>query len=72
MSVNLSKLKNFLNMKTYASNDAPATNVEPQIGFKISFSENTMLLKVKLIGARHLPTVYGTSRPAGYIVKVGA
>lgn len=72
MSVNLSKLKNLLNVKTYVSSDAPTTNIEPQIGFKVSFSESTKLLKVKLIGARHLPTAYGTSRPAGYIVKVGA
>lgn len=70
MSVNLDKLKNLLNVKTYVSNDAPVVSVEPQIGFKVSYSESTKLLKVKLIGARHLPTVYGTLRPAGYIVKV--
>lgn len=70
MSVNLDKLKNLLNVKTYVSNDAPVVSAEPQIGFKVSYSESAKLLKVKLIGARHLPTVYGTLRPAGYIVKV--
>lgn len=71
MSVNLNKLKNFLNLKTYVSDDAPVVSIEPQIGFKVCYSESTKILKVKLIGARHLPTVYGTLRPAGYIVKVG-
>lgn len=70
MSVNLSKLKNLLNVKTFVTNDAPVVSVEPQIGFKVSYAESSQLLKVRLIGARHLPTVYGSLRPAGYIVKV--
>lgn len=68
MSINLFKLKNILNVKSYIS-DA-SVSLEPQIGFKLSYSESMKQLKVKLIGARHLPTVYGTSKPSGYIVKV--
>lgn len=71
MSVNLDKLKKLFSVKNITSSDSP-NHVEesPQIGFKISYCEFTKQLKVKVIGARHLPTVYGTTRPMGYIVKV--
>lgn len=42
----------------------------PQIGFRISFCENNKELKVKVIGARLLPTDYGSVRPRGYLVKI--
>lgn len=45
-------------------------NSDPQIGFKVCFSEKLGLLNVKVIGAKQLPTDYGTSKARGYVVKV--
>lgn len=68
MSVN--KLKNFFNVKNIAAGATVGKESEPQIGFRVSYCEANKQLKVKVIGARHLPVVYGTTRPQGYLVKV--
>lgn len=44
--------------------------LEPELGFKISVNESTKELKVSVIGGRHLPSLYGLTRPQGYLVKV--
>lgn len=70
MSVNIKKIKSLLSLKT--SNLVNSANAagKPQIGFKIAYNENTKELKVKVIGARHLPPLYGNVHPEGYLVKV--
>lgn len=50
--------------------DCDRTSV-PQLGFKVSYDEATTELRAKVIGARQLPTDYGSSTPRGYLVKVG-
>lgn len=52
------------------NSDCDRTTV-PQLGFKVSYDEVTSELKAKVIGARQLPTDYGSSTPRGYLVKVG-
>lgn len=42
----------------------------PQLGFKVSYDEAASELRVKVIGARQLPTEYGSFSPSGYLVKV--
>lgn len=42
----------------------------PQLGFKVSYDEEKSELRAKVIGARQLPTEYGSCRPSGYLVKV--
>lgn len=72
MSVNLNKLKNLLTAKSSASDgEQPRVDSKPQVGFRVSYCQAARRMKVKVIGARHLPTVYGTVRPVGYLVKVG-
>ncbi|KAJ8977425.1 hypothetical protein NQ317_009678 [Molorchus minor] len=69
MEQKLNKVKNYLTINRNSAN--PCNNyVEPQIGFKVSFCEVTKELKVKVIGARQLPTDYGNIKPRGYLVKV--
>lgn len=71
MSVNLSKLKNLLTPRGNSSDDdSNKIDVKPQIGFRVSYCQSAQRMRVKVIGARHLPTVYGTVRPVGYLVKV--
>lgn len=45
-------------------------NSVPQLGFKVSFDEEKSEIKAKVIGARQLPTDFGSSKPRGYLVKV--
>lgn len=73
MSLSLDKLKNFLSSKTATlSGDSNSeSTTKPQVGFKISFNDDTKQLKVRVIGARHLPVLYGNSKPEGYLIKVG-
>lgn len=70
MSTNLTKIKNLFNAKGLARGVSDQNASDPQIGFKISHCEYLKSLRVKIIGARHLPTVYGSVKPAGYLVKV--
>lgn len=42
----------------------------PQLGFKVSYDEGASELRAKVIGARQLPTEYGSFSPSGYLVKV--
>lgn len=42
----------------------------PQLGFKVSFCESSKQLKVKVIGARQLPTEFGSGKARGYLIKV--
>lgn len=44
--------------------------IEPEIGFKCLYCEEKKQLIVRVIGARHLPTLYGNTRPHGYLIKV--
>lgn len=68
MSINIKKLKNLITTKsTNIGNDE---EIQPQIGFKIAYNDETKQLKVRVIGARHLPPLYGNSRPEGYLIKV--
>lgn len=71
MSVRLNKLKNLLIAKTSGSDDDSRADPKPQVGFRVSYCQTAQRMKVKVIGARHLPTIYGTMRPLGYLVKVG-
>lgn len=68
MEQKINKVKNYFTIRKSdgSLNDA----VDPQIGFKVSFCEITKELKVKVIGARQLPTSYGNIKPTGYLVKV--
>lgn len=44
--------------------------LDPELGFKVNVNESTKELKVIVIGARHLPTLYGLTRAEGYVIKV--
>ncbi|KAJ8918470.1 hypothetical protein NQ315_008167 [Exocentrus adspersus] len=67
MEQKLNKVKNYFTLRR---SDVGLDNaVEPQIGFKVSFCEITKELRVKVIGARQLPTSYGSVKPSGYLVK---
>lgn len=68
MEQKLNRVKNYFTIKR--SDGSLNDVVEPQIGFKVSFCEITKELKVKVIGARQLPTNYGSVKPTGYLVKV--
>lgn len=70
MSANIKKIKNLLSLKTTNLVNNSNAAAKPQIGFKIAYNEDTKELKVKVIGARHLPPLYGNIRPEGYLVKV--
>lgn len=62
------------NLKTYFKAKTDSENVcekvVPQLGFKVSFCETSNELQAKVIGARQLPTEFGTGKPRGYTVKV--
>lgn len=51
------------------NNDCDRTSA-PELGFKVSYDGAKSELKVKVIGARQLPTDYGNCTPRGYLVKV--
>lgn len=68
MEQKLNRVKNYFTIKR--SDGGLDNAVDPQIGFKVSFCEITKELKVKVIGARQLPTSYGSVKPNGYLVKV--
>ncbi|CAH1105845.1 unnamed protein product [Psylliodes chrysocephalus] len=73
MEETVNTVKNYFKKKTLLSTstteDVSRSGV-PQLGFRVSFCESSKELKVKVIGARQLPTDYGSVRPRGYLVKV--
>lgn len=66
MSFNLNKVRDFFK-STPLSDSA---EIHPELGFKLTYFEQTKQLVVKVIGGRHFPTVYGSAKPEGYLVKV--
>ncbi|CAB3221441.1 unnamed protein product [Arctia plantaginis] len=49
---------------------AGSGSLEPEIGFKLALHPINKTLYVTVIGARHLPSLFGLSRAHGYLVKV--
>lgn len=60
------------NIKSLFRSNVSSNSLEPEIGFKLTFSKSSKQLKVKVISARHLPVNYGNVKPRGYSVKVSA
>ncbi|KAJ2947011.1 hypothetical protein O0L34_g16355 [Tuta absoluta] len=69
MAFSLNKLKNILNTNR-DSQLAGSGSLEPEIGFKLALHPVSKALYVTVIGARHLPSLFGLSRAHGYLVKV--
>lgn len=69
MAFSLNKLKNLLNTNK-DSQLAGSGSLEPEIGFKLALHPVNKSLFVTVIGARHLPSLFGLSRAHGYLVKV--
>lgn len=69
MAFSLNKLKNLLNVNK-DSQLAGSGSLEPEIGFKLALHPVNKCLYVTVIGARHLPSLFGLSRAHGYLVKV--
>ncbi|XP_072383640.1 uncharacterized protein [Diabrotica undecimpunctata] len=70
MEDRLNSVRKYFKKKSNDSEFVQRFGGVPQIGFRISFCESTKELKVKVIGARQLPTDYGSVKPQGYLVKV--
>lgn len=69
MAFSLNKLKNILNSNREGQL-AGSGSLEPEIGFKLALHPISKNLYVTVIGARHLPSLFGLSRAHGYLVKV--
>lgn len=69
MAFSLSKLKNILN-NNRDNQLAGSGSLDPEIGFKLALQPVSKQLYVTVIGARHLPSLFGLSRAHGYLVKV--
>lgn len=69
MAFSLNKLKNILNTNRDGQL-AGSGSLEPEIGFKLALHPISKNLYVTVIGARHLPSLFGLSRAHGYLVKV--
>ncbi|XP_068630385.1 uncharacterized protein [Battus philenor] len=69
MAFALNKLKNILNNNREAQL-AGSGSLEPEIGFKLALHPVNKNLYVTVIGARHLPSLFGLNRAHGYLVKV--
>lgn len=69
MAFSLSKLKNKLN-SSRNNQLAGSGSLEPEIGFKLALQPVSKQLYVTVIGARHLPSLFGLSRAHGYLAKV--
>ncbi|XP_035459225.1 uncharacterized protein LOC118282311 [Spodoptera frugiperda] len=69
MAFSLNKLKNILNTSREGQL-AGSGSLEPEIGFKLALHPISKNLYVTVIGARHLPSLFGLSRAHGYLVKV--
>lgn len=60
----------YFNSKLTGQQGETKGSSEPQIGFKVTFVEKLKRIVVKVIGARYLPTDYGTCKAKGYVIKV--
>ncbi|GJQ70534.1 hypothetical protein Trydic_g22937 [Trypoxylus dichotomus] len=69
MSLKLDKLKSFFST-SQLDGATDKSDLRPEVGFKLTYFEQTKQLVVKVIGARHLPSTYGTQKPEGYLIKV--
>ncbi|KOB72848.1 Protein kinase C beta type, partial [Operophtera brumata] len=69
MAFSFNKLKNILNSNR-DSQLAGSGSLDPEIGFKLALHPVSKKLYVTVIGARHLPSLFGLSRAHGYLVKV--
>ncbi|CAH2107314.1 unnamed protein product [Euphydryas editha] len=68
MAFSLNKLKNILNINK-DNQLAGSGSLDPEIGFKLALHPVNKNLYVTVIGARHLPSLFGISRAHGYLVK---
>lgn len=66
----MDKLKNFFSTDSKLDASLDKSGLEPEVGFKLTYFEQTKQLVVKVIGARHLPSTYGSLKPEGYLIKV--
>ncbi|KAI4465367.1 c2 domain [Holotrichia oblita] len=69
MALKLEKLRNFFSTSQIDS-ASNISDLQAEVGFKLTYFEQTKQLVVKVIGARHLPSIYGTQKPEGYLIKV--
>ncbi|XP_013178182.1 PREDICTED: uncharacterized protein LOC106125499 [Papilio xuthus] len=69
MAFSLNKLKNILNSNR-ENQLSGSGSLDPEIGFKLALHPVSKNLYVTVIGARHLPSLFGLSRAHGYLVKV--
>lgn len=69
MAFSLNKFKNILNINK-DNQLAGSGSLDPEIGFKLALHPVNKNLYVTVIGARHLPSLFGLSRAHGYLVKV--
>lgn len=69
MAFSLNKLKNILN-NNKDNQLAGSGSLDPEIGFKLSLHPVNKNVYITVIGARHLPSLFGLSRAHGYLVKV--
>ncbi|XP_060517401.1 uncharacterized protein LOC132696640 [Cylas formicarius] len=65
---NLLSLNSLFKPSSGGENKRP--HADPQIGFRVALNERQKQLKVRVIGARQLPTEYGSVKAKGYCVKV--
>lgn len=63
----MSVLKHFRSSK---AKDEIYGDPEPQVGFKLAFNTKTGEITVKVMGAKQLPTSYGSAKTQGYLIKV--
>ncbi|GBP04395.1 hypothetical protein EVAR_6577_1 [Eumeta japonica] len=68
MAFSLAKLKNILN-NSREGQLTGSGSLDPEIGFKLSLHPVAKSLYVTVIGARHLPSLFGLNRAHGYLVK---
>lgn len=70
MAFSLLKVKNILNQKR--GRLAGSGSLEPEVGVSVSARVGLPgpLVRVTLIGARHLPSLFGLTGAKGYVVKV--
>lgn len=68
--MNYLKIWNTDYFKKGIDSDVLSETQPPQLGFCVSYDRSTCELQAKVIGARYLPTEFGSSAPRGYLVKV--
>lgn len=69
MSINFDRVRSFFSTPQL-DGAGSKSDLQPEVGFKLTYFEQTKQLVVKVIGARHLPSIYGTQKPEGYLIKV--